>query len=54
MLLSAYDRDALEFPSERISRFAIAKLDQNNQLLDILEKPSADVLELIIKMSKER
>lgn len=40
----AYDRDALEFPSERISRFAIAKLDHNNQLLDILEKPSADVL----------
>ncbi|WP_428231553.1 sugar phosphate nucleotidyltransferase [Flavobacterium sp.] len=41
----AYDRDALEFPSERISRFAIAKLDKNNQLLDILEKPSADVLQ---------
>ncbi|MEN2402776.1 sugar phosphate nucleotidyltransferase [Flavobacterium sp. MC2016-06] len=41
----SYDRDALEFPIERISRFAIAKLDQDNQLLDILEKPSADVLE---------
>lgn len=41
----AYDRDALEFPSERISRFAIAKLDKNNQLLDILEKPTADDLE---------
>ncbi|MGE6355567.1 sugar phosphate nucleotidyltransferase [Flavobacterium sp. NPDC079362] len=41
----AYDRDALEFPSERISRFAIAKLDKNNQLLDILEKPSAAVLQ---------
>lgn len=40
----AYDRDALEFPSERISRFAIAKLDQNNQLLDVLEKPSPEVL----------
>jgi NDP-sugar pyrophosphorylase family protein len=40
----SYDRDALEFPSERISRFAIAKLDKNNQLLDILEKPSAEVL----------
>ena len=40
-----YDRDALEFPSERISRFAIAKLDANNQLLDILEKPTADDLE---------
>ena len=32
------------FSSDRISRFAIAKLDENNQLLDILEKPSADVL----------
>lgn len=41
----SYDRDAMDFPLERISRFAIAKLDQNNQLLDILEKPSEDVLE---------
>lgn len=40
-----YDRDALEFPSERISRFAIAKLDANNQLLDILEKPTVADLE---------
>jgi glucose-1-phosphate adenylyltransferase len=41
----SYNRDALEFPLERISRFAIAKLSKNNQLLDILEKPTADVLE---------
>jgi NDP-sugar pyrophosphorylase family protein len=41
----AYDRDAMEFPSERISRFAIAKLDADNQLLAILEKPSADSIE---------
>lgn len=41
----SYDRDAMEFPSERISRFAIAKLDKNNQLLDILEKPTAANLE---------
>ena len=40
-----YDRDALDFPTERISRFAIAKLDENNQLLDILEKPTAEDLE---------
>lgn len=40
----SYNRDTLEFSSDRISRFAIAKLDENNQLLDILEKPSADVL----------
>ncbi len=41
----SYNRDAMEFPSERISRFAIAKLDANNQLLDILEKPTAANLE---------
>jgi NDP-sugar pyrophosphorylase family protein len=41
----SYDRDALEFPIDRISQFAIAKLDKNNCLLDILEKPTADVLE---------
>lgn len=41
----SYNRDAMEFSSERISRFAIAKLDPNNQLLDILEKPSADNIE---------
>jgi NDP-sugar pyrophosphorylase family protein len=41
----SYDQDALEFSAERISRFAIAKLDKNNQLLDILEKPSADSVE---------
>ena len=40
----SYDRDAMQFPLERISRFAIAKLNENNFLLDILEKPSADVL----------
>lgn len=41
----SYDRDAMDFPLERISRFAIAKLDENNQLLDILEKPSEEVLD---------
>lgn len=41
----SYNRDTMEFSSERISRFAIAKLDHNNQLLDILEKPTAANLE---------
>ncbi|MFV8346952.1 sugar phosphate nucleotidyltransferase [Flavobacterium sp. ZB4P13] len=41
----SYNRDALEFPSERISRFAIAKLNENNCLLDILEKPTAAILD---------
>lgn len=40
----SYDRDALAFPLERISRFAIAKLTSDNFLIDILEKPTEDVL----------
>lgn len=36
----SYDRDALQFSSERIARFALAKLDSDNYLLDIIEKPS--------------
>lgn len=38
----SYDRDALEFPLERISRFAIAKLDSKNRLVDIIEKPETE------------
>ncbi len=40
-----YDRDAMLFPSERISRFAVAKLDKKNQLLDIIEKPEPAVVD---------
>ena len=36
----AYDRDGLKFPKQRISSFAIAKIDNDNILLDIIEKPS--------------
>ncbi|MEQ5789817.1 NTP transferase domain-containing protein [Muricauda sp. NFXS6] len=35
----AYDRDAMEFPEERISRFALVKLDDEGYLTDIVEKP---------------
>lgn len=38
----SYDRDTMEFSSERISRFALAKLDEANHLLDIIEKPSQE------------
>ena len=38
----AYDRSAMDFPEERISRFALAKLDDEGYLLDIIEKPKAD------------
>ncbi|MEP1490184.1 MAG: sugar phosphate nucleotidyltransferase [Algibacter sp.] len=41
----SYDRDDLEFPIERISRFAIAKLDNKNNLIDIIEKPEAEQVE---------
>ena len=41
----SYDRDAMLFPSERISRFAVAKLNEENKLLDIIEKPEPAVVE---------
>ena len=40
--LITYDRDALEFDSERISRFALVKMDDWNNLIDIIEKPKLD------------
>ncbi|MEQ9301362.1 MAG: sugar phosphate nucleotidyltransferase [Cyclobacteriaceae bacterium] len=36
----SYDRDALDFTSERIARFAVARLDHDNFLTDIIEKPA--------------
>jgi len=41
----SYDRDTLDFSSERISRFALTKLDENNRLLDIIEKPSSTIVD---------
>lgn len=38
----SYDRDALLFSSERIARFALTKLDLQNNLLAIIEKPSLE------------
>ena len=37
----SYDRDALQFSAERISRFAVAKIDSDGYLIDIIEKPPA-------------
>lgn len=34
-----YDRDALQFPAERIAQFAITKTDSEGFLKDIVEKP---------------
>lgn len=36
----SYDRNALEFPAKRISKFALAKLNHQNELVNIIEKPS--------------
>jgi len=36
-----YDRDALEYPQERIAKFALTKVDRYNYLQDIIEKPTA-------------
>ena len=38
----SYDRDGLEFSMDRISRFALAVLDAENYLIDIIEKPSVE------------
>ena len=40
-----YNRDALEYSQERIARFALTKVDRNNYLQDIIEKPSASETE---------
>jgi len=37
--LAAYDRDGLRFDEQRIARFALMMLDDDNNLLSILEKP---------------
>jgi len=42
----SYNRDAMDFPSSRISSFAIAKLDDENYLMDIIEKPSPEIVEI--------
>ena len=41
----SYDRDGLEFPMERISRFALVLLNTENYVMDIIEKPSEEHLE---------
>jgi len=42
----AYDRDALEFSEEKIARFAVMQFDDENYLLDIIEKPNPSDIEL--------
>lgn len=40
-----YDRDALQYPMERITRFALTKVTQHNYLEAIIEKPSEEQME---------
>lgn len=40
--LVSYDRDALEFSLEKIYSFAVMKLNSNDFLMDIIEKPSIE------------
>jgi len=38
----AYDIDHLKYPTERISRFAVMRFNENYHLLNIVEKPETD------------
>jgi len=42
-----YDRSALEFEQERIEQFAVTAKSDDGFLLDIVEKPSANVIERV-------
>ena len=37
--LISYDRDALNFPHERLTKFALINVNKNNKLINIIEKP---------------
>ncbi|MEC8599602.1 MAG: sugar phosphate nucleotidyltransferase [Bacteroidota bacterium] len=37
--LISYDRDALNFPHERLTKFALINVNENNKLINIIEKP---------------
>ena len=41
----AYDIDHLEYPKERISRFAVMRFNENYHLLAIVEKPETDKID---------
>jgi len=43
--LISYDRDALLFSSERISRFALMQFNKERDLIDIVEKPDLNLID---------
>ncbi len=42
-----YDRSALEFDVSRIERFAVTTKDENGFLIDIIEKPTPEIIESV-------
>lgn len=42
-----YDRSALEFDISRIERFAVTTKDENGFLIDIIEKPTPEIIERV-------
>ena len=43
--LISYDRDALNFPHERLTKFALINVNENNQLINIIEKPPIEEID---------
>ena len=41
----AYDRNGLNFSVNRISSFAVVKMDEENFLIDVIEKPDAETID---------
>ncbi len=40
----SYDREGLKFPMEKIERFALALLDTQSHITDIIEKPASNMI----------
>lgn len=40
----SYDREGLQYPLEKIERFALTLLDANSLIIDIIEKPASDMV----------
>ena len=43
--LISYDRDGLNFPHERLTKFALINVNENNQLINIIEKPPIEEID---------
>lgn len=45
--LIGYDREGLDFPAERIQKFAVLQTSQNFFLTNIIEKPSTEMMNMV-------